>query len=373
MSEGAVGVPFRIAVVGAGRCGMLHAVNASQWVPGVALACIVDADETARQAAGTTLGVPGYADLEQALTAEVGLDGVVITTPTFTHASLAVLAASAGVHVFCEKPMALTLAECDAMDEAARRAGVALQIGFVRRCQPEFTEARRRIEAGDIGQPMVIKSLTRGPGLPPPWAHDLSLSNGMLAEVNSHDFDCVRWLAGAEIERVYAETANVKGAQRGVTAAEFYDNAVVTLRLAGGTLATIDGTCPADYGYDARVEVLGSAGLLTVGESRSAPLLEVRSRGIGTVPTYVSWQQRFEPGYREELHAFAAAARSGTPPVAGAADGRAAVAAVLAANQSWREERPVTVAAAALPAPVPPAAAPPAAAPPAPAPPAAPA
>jgi scyllo-inositol 2-dehydrogenase (NAD+) len=337
--------PFRIAVVGAGRCGMLHAVNASRWVPGVELACIVDAGTAARNAAVSALGVPGYAALDQALAADsAGLDGVVITTPTFTHEELGVLAAQAGLHVFCEKPMALTLAGCDAMDEAARRAGVVLAIGFVRRCQPEFAEARRRIEAGDIGEPMVIKSLTRGPGLPPPWAHDLSLSNGMLAEVNSHDFDCVRWLAGAEIDRVYAETANVKGAQRGVAAAGFYDNAVVTLRLAGGILATIDGTCPADYGYDARVEVLGTDGLLAVGESRAAPLLEIRDRGSGTVPTYVSWQQRFEPGYREELRAFAAAAREGAAPPAGAADGRAAVAAVLAANQSWLEERPVPVA-----------------------------
>jgi myo-inositol 2-dehydrogenase/D-chiro-inositol 1-dehydrogenase/scyllo-inositol 2-dehydrogenase (NAD+) len=254
-----------------------------------------------------------------------------------------VLAAQAGKHVFCEKPMALTLAECDEMTGAAARAGVLLQIGFVRRCQPEFAEARRRIAAGDIGEPMVIKSLTRGPGLPPAWAHEQSLSNGMLAEVNSHDFDCVRWLAGAEIDRVYAETANFKGAARGVTAAGFYDSAVVSLRLASGALATIDGTCPADYGYDARVEVLGTRGLLVVGESRAAPLLEITGRGTGAVPTYVSWQQRFEPGYREELRAFAAAARDGSPPVAGAADGRAAVAAVLAANQSWREERPVPV------------------------------
>ena len=141
-------------------------------------------------------------------------------------------------------------------------AGVTLQIGFMRRFQPEFAEARRRIAAGDIGAPMVIKSLTRGPGLPPRWAWDLQRSNGMLAEVTSHDFDSVRWLAGSDLERVYAEISNRKGAGRGVDHPDFYDNAVVTLRFAYDAIGTIDGTCPADYGYDARAEVLGTEGLL---------------------------------------------------------------------------------------------------------------
>ena len=152
----------------------------------------------------------------------------------------------------------------------------------------------------------------------------------MLAEVNSHDFDCVRWLMGADIERVYAETANFKGADRGVTAADFYDNAVVSLRFVSGAIGTIDGTCPADYGYDARAEVLGTEGLLVVGDNRSVPVLEIRTRGLGEAPTWSSWPQRFEPGYRAELAGFVQAATHGTAPLVGAADGRAAVAAVIA-------------------------------------------
>jgi myo-inositol 2-dehydrogenase/D-chiro-inositol 1-dehydrogenase/scyllo-inositol 2-dehydrogenase (NAD+) len=319
---------------------MVHATNTKRWVSAAELACIVETDAARASTVSAELGVPAFETLESALGQE-RVDGVVITTPTFTHAELVQLAASAGVHVFCEKPMALTEAECDAMAAAADDAGVVLQIGFVRRFQPEFVDARRRIEAGEIGEPMLIKSLTRGPGLPPDWAHDLRLSNGMLAEVNSHDFDCVRWLTGSEIVRVYAETANAKGAARGVTAPDFYDNVVVTLRLASGALGTIDGTCPADFGYDARVEVLGSEGLLVVGQLPALSILQIRTRGEGRVPTFGSWQQRFEWGYREELRGFVEAALSGMPPVAGASDGRAAVAAVRAANRAWLEERPV--------------------------------
>ena len=333
---------FRLAVVGAGRAGLVHAHNAVLGLGVAELACIVDADEGARAHASGSLGVPGFTGLAEALDG-APFDGVVLTTPTHTHADLAVMAAEAGKHVFCEKPMALTVHECDRMAAAADRAAVVLQVGFVRRFQPEFVAAKRRIDQGAIGLPMLVKSLTRGPGLPPSWALELERSNGMLAEVNSHDFDSARWLAGSEIQRVYAEVANVKGAQRGVAAPDFYDNAVVSLRFASGALGTVDGTCPADYGYDARVEVVGTEGLLVVGGHQAVATLELRERGHGEVPVWASWAQRFETGYREELVAFVTAAREGAPAMVGAADGRAAVAAVVAANRSWKTGAPVNV------------------------------
>jgi len=335
--------PVALAVVGVGRAGMLHATNAARRVPGSELACVVDADEVAREKASRALEVPSFESLEKAL-AGANFEGVVITSPTFTHAELAVLAASAGKHIFCEKPMAISLDECDEMIGAAAKADVALQLGFVRRFQPEFAEAKRRVERGEVGRVMVVKSLTRGPGLPPAWAQDMRRSNGMLAEVNSHDFDSVRWLAGSDIERVYAETANFKGEEHSVTAKDFYDNAVVTVRFASGALGTIDGTCPAGYGYDARMEVLGTDGLLVVGHNQSTALLEFRARGTAEMPTYASWPERFEPAYRAELASFVASVLTGSAPEVGAADGRAAVAAVRAANQSWLEGRPVLVA-----------------------------
>jgi myo-inositol 2-dehydrogenase/D-chiro-inositol 1-dehydrogenase/scyllo-inositol 2-dehydrogenase (NAD+) len=191
---------------------------------------------------------------------------------------------------------------------------------------------------------MMIKSLTRGPGLPPPWAWDLKISNGMLAEVNSHDFDSVRWLTGSEITRVYAEAANLKGAERGVEVEDFYDNAVVTLRFASGAIGTIDGTCPADYGYDARVEIVGTAGLLQIGEVRGQARLMVQDREQGAVsPVHRTWPQRFESGYRAQMRSFVDAALSGKAPQVTAADGRAAVQAVRAANRSWLEARPVAL------------------------------
>jgi len=335
---------LKVAVIGAGRAGSLHATNLAESIPAAVVTTIIDEQEEAARRLARAVGAEAvFTSLTEALRAD-RFDAVVITTPTFSHRDLVVQAAGAGKHVFCEKPMALSVAECEAMEAAALQASVTLQIGFMRRFQPEFVEAKRRVLAGDIGEPMVIKSLTRGPGLPPAWAWDLARSNGMLAEVNSHDFDCVRWLAGSEIVRVYTETANYKGAARGVAAPDFYDNAVVSLRFASGAIGTIDGTCPADYGYDARVELLGSEGLLLIGDVRGQPILELRNRDVGAItPTHRTWPERFAEGYRAEMRAFVRAVLDRTAPVVTAADGRAAVQAVVAANRSWQEERPVAV------------------------------
>jgi predicted dehydrogenase len=335
---------LRIVMVGAGRAGLVHAQNLTEHIPDALVVAVVDDEPDRAKSLARRVGATSYhTTLDEALE-QTRFDAVVISTPTFTHRDFAMLAAGAGKHVFCEKPMALTVDECDDMIHAARRSEVALQIGFMRRFQDEFVEARRRIAAGEVGEPMVIKSLTRGPGLPPPWAWDLKKSNGMLAEVNSHDFDCVRWLVGSDITRVYAETANMKGASRGVETANFYDNAVVALRFANGAVGTIDGTCPADYGYDARVEIVGSEGLLIVGDLRGQPIVEARNRDVGAItPLHRTWPDRFEQGYRDEMRSFVDVALSGERPAVIGEDGRHAVSAVQAANRSWMEERPVTL------------------------------
>lgn len=330
----------RVVIIGAGRAGAVHARNIHAYTA-AEVAAVVDGNRgrAAEMAAG--LDARPFASLAEAL-AGSELDAAVIATPTYTHRDLAVTALEAGLHVFCEKPMALSAVECDDMTEAAHTAGRVLQIGFVRRFQPEFCEARSRIEAGEIGDVMMVKSLTRGPGLPPAWANDLALSNGMLAEVNSHCFDSVRWMAGSEIVRVYAEVSNRKGGSLGIEADGFYDNAVVSLRFASGALGAIDGVCPAGYGYDARVEVIGTEGLISVGETQGMPLLVAvdRVRGANR-PVHKTWPERFSWGYVHEITAFVDAVAGAEPQAPDGEDGKRVVEAVVAANRSWQEGRPV--------------------------------
>lgn len=340
--------PTRVCLVGAGRAGAVHALNIRRHTSEAEMVAIVDGDLTRATALSQQVGGSAFSTLGEAIAA-ASPDAVAIATPTHTHRDIAVEALEHGLHVFCEKPMALTAAECDEMIDAARAAERVLQIGFVRRFQPEFVEAKARIDAGEIGEVMLVKSLTRGPGLPPAWANDLTLSNGMLAEVNSHCFDSVRWLAGSEIVRVYAEVANRKGRKLGVTSDTFYDNAVVSLRFANEAIGTIDGVCPAEYGYDGRVEVVGTEGLIAIGETHGMPLLTCVDRARGGVrPVHKTWPERFSWGYINEMNAFVEAARSGDLTGPTGEDGKRVVEAVVAANRSWQEERPVELAGAAV-------------------------
>jgi len=300
-------ITVRVCLIGAGRAGKVHARSLTQHLPGGKLVALVDPVAEARALMGDEFSVAQRFETLAAALDWGQFDAVVITTPTFTHQALAVTAAEAHKHVFLEKPMALTLAECDTIISATERNGVLLQIGFMRRFDPEFAAAYERIQAGEIGQPMLIKSLTHGPGLPPPWARDLRTSNGMLAEVNSHDWDCTRWLMGSNPQRVYVETANFKGTAHNIDTPNFYDNVLVNIRFESGGLGSISGVCPCEYGYDARVEIVGERGIMQ---------FEYFINCIG-----------------RDIH----------PTVSGQ-DGRWAVAGVLAGTKSFLEERPVRLA-----------------------------
>jgi len=335
---------IRVCLIGAGRAGQVHARSLTGRVPHGDLVAVVDQNREALDKTADQFGVEGrFESLEKALEA-AEFDAVVITTPTFTHHDLAVKSAQARKHVLCEKPMALTLPECDEMIAAAQRNRVVLQIGFMRRFDSDFTAAAARIDAGEIGRPMVIKSLTHGPGLPPAWARDLRTSNGMLAEVNSHDWDTIRWLAGSNYERVYAEVANFKGPERGVDTPHFYDVALAEVRFENGALGSISGVCPCEYGYDARVEIIGERGILQIGELKGQAVVVCTDRDRGLVtPIYRTWPERFAEAYIREMESFLESIRTGTMPRVTGEDGKWAVAGVLAGTRSFLEQRPVTL------------------------------
>ncbi len=333
---------IRICMIGAGRVGKNHSRAIVQNVAAARIVALVDTVEEVRRQTASDFGIERqYTSFEDALQG-TEFDAVVITTPTPTHLPLTTTAASHKKHVFLEKPMALNLRECDAIMEVTRKEGVLLQLGFMRRFDPEFVAAAARIQAGEIGQPMMIKSNTHGPGLPPPWARDLRTSNGMLAEVNSHDWDTTRWLMGCDYVRVYAEVANFKGAAHGVDTANFYDNALVNLKFENGGLGLISGVCPCGYGYDARVEIVGEKGIMQIGTLQGQAVVVCTDRDQGLVtPIFRTWPERFEWGYIRELQHFVTCVQDGTEPRVGGEEGRWAVAGVLAGTKSFLEERPV--------------------------------
>ena len=329
-------------MIGAGRVGRNHSNAITRHVPGGKIVALVDPMESVQNETATDFGIEKSFDtLEQALD-KVEFEAVVITTPTPTHLPLSSMAADHGKHVFLEKPMALNLQESDGIMAAVEKNKVLLQVGFMRRFTPEFVAAAERIEAGEIGTPMMVKSNTHGPGLPPPWARDLRTSNGMLAEVNSHDWDTTRWFMGSNYERVYTEVANFKGAANNVDVPNFYDNVLVNIKFENGGLGLISGVCPCGYGYDARAEIIGDKGILQVGDLKGQSIIVCTNRDQGLItPITRTWPERFIWGYIYELEHFVHCIQTETTPKAGGMEGRWAVAGVLAGTKSFLEERPV--------------------------------
>jgi predicted dehydrogenase len=324
----------RICVIGAGRAGMIHARNVAWRIKNAELAAVCDPNPAALEAAKQELGeVQTFADYHEAL-ADNSVEAVIIVTPTFLHREMAVAAAVRGKHIFLEKPMAVTVEECDAINAAVAKADIRLQLGFMRRFDDGFLRAREILASGDMGRVMIIKSTGRGPGGPGPWMWDLKKSNGIVAEVNSHDIDSVLWMTGDRIVRLYAEAHNFKMPEVKEKFPDFYDNVVVSLRLSSGAMGTIDGTCPAHYGYDARMEILCEKGLLMVGTVQQQGCIKVTVEGRVEGQAIKTWRTLFKDAYLAEMEHFVQCVQAGIAPRVSGTDGRNAVAAVLAVNQS---------------------------------------
>lgn len=330
-----------IAIIGAGRAGMIHACNFAVAVPGARVVALADPFEATLTASAERLGsVETFTDYRDAIACK-GVDAVLIATPTTSHLEIASAAAAAGKHVFCEKPMAMNVAECDAMLNAAKDAGIVLQIGFMRRFSQSFRLAKSRIDNGDIGEVVQVRSQTHGPSFPKPWMFEMEKSNGPLAEVNSHDIDTVRWLAGGEFEEVYALAANYRMDEARKTHPDFYDQVLMTARISGGRQGCVSGAQGVQYAYDARCEVIGTHGMLSIGSLRGDDVVVCTKDKELRRPSIDSWTTLFEEAYLSEDIDFIECIRTGRKPRAGGRDGRAAVAAVIAGNQSIREMKPI--------------------------------
>ncbi len=324
----------RFCLIGAGRAGMVHARNIAFHMKNADLSAIVDSDRGVAAQRGEELGVKNlFTDLGEALSSNL-FDAVVVVTPTFTHRDIVVRCADAKKHVFCEKPMSIKPEEAQDMIDATEKNGVKLQIGFMRRFDPPFLHAKEVIDSGELGEMMIIKSVGRGPGLPPPWTYNVAESNGLLGEVNSHDFDSTRWLAGSEYLRVYAEAVNRKVKKIEKEYPDFYDNVVCSVRFKNDVIGTIDGTCPVDYGYDARTEIVLTGGLISIGEVKEHAYFSCDVKGVIREGAWRSWRNRFKDAYLDEMRSFIMSVLKDQPTLVTGQDGLAAVQAVVAANRS---------------------------------------
>jgi myo-inositol 2-dehydrogenase/D-chiro-inositol 1-dehydrogenase len=315
-------MPHRVAVVGAGRIGRLHAANLAH-VPGLEL--VATADPEPRD--GVTV-----ADWRELL-GRADLDAVIIGSPSALHAEQVEAFAQAGKHVFCEKPMATDLASADRALAAADAAGVVLQVGYNRRFDRSFAAVREAVASGRVGRPLIVRITARDPEPPSASYLEGRGPETLFVDTTSHDLDLVRFVTGEDIVEVSARGAALLGTG-------LVDTAVTTAVTAGGTLATIDNTWRAAYGYDQRLEVHGTDGTALAGNERRDTTTFADAAGVHAPPPPYFFLDRYAGSFVAELQAFAAALDGGPVAVTGR-DGRAALAAAQAAALSAAESRVV--------------------------------
>lgn len=332
---------LNVCVLGCGRAGMIHARSYARSVAGARLIALCDPVAGTRNAAAAELGVSRcYADWQDAL-ADKDIDAVIVVTPTGHHHDIVVGAAAAGKHVFCEKPMASSEKECDEMIAACARAGVKLQIGFMRRFDESIRHAKEAVDAGEIGDVVLVKSLTRGPSRPKDWMYDVRASYGPIGEVGSHDLDMLRWFAGSEVASIYAVGGNFRSPEIAGDHPEWYDSFAMTLSFDDGKLGMVDGAQYVQYGYDTRLEVLGTHGSILVGQQPREAYTIARSDGSVRRPMNDSWTYLFREAYVHEAQAFVDAIAHDTEPLATGHDGKMAIRLVNMGLASLLEHRVV--------------------------------
>lgn len=330
-------------LIGCGRAGMIHARNYKNKIEKARIIACVDAVEEAAKAAAEELGCDKYYTDYKSILNDDSIDAVIIVSPTNLHRQIVVDCANAGKHIFCEKPMAMTVEECDEMVEACEKNNVKLQIGFMRRFDSSFAEAKRLVESGAIGDLVQIHSNTRGPSKPQPWMYDLKKSNGILAEVNSHDIDAVRWIADADIESVYAVAGNFRNPEAREEYPDYYDSVLMNGTLSNGVHFCIDGAAYVQYGYDSKMEIIGTKGKINVGRSdKEFVHCTTVENGMST-PFVNSWRTLFIDAYLAEDTSFVNSVINDTPVAVSGRDGRMAVAVVEAGNKSIVEKAIVKV------------------------------
>jgi myo-inositol 2-dehydrogenase / D-chiro-inositol 1-dehydrogenase len=328
---------IRIGVIGAGRIGQLHMDNIQQHIPNAEIVAIADVALEHAQTVGRKLGVADVYPDPAPIFADSTIDAVLICSSTDTHASFIEDAARAGKHIFCEKPIALDLDVIDRALDVVAEAGVCLQIGFNRRFDPNFAEAKRLISQDALGAVHVVKITSRDPEPPPPSY--VAVSGGMFLDMTIHDFDMARFIAGSEVEEVYAVGAVL--VDPAIGEAGDIDTAVITLRFANGALGTIDNSRKAVYGYDQRLEVFGEKGQIVVGNPKPHTAVLSLANGDSAPPLLHFFLQRYSDSFVAELSAFMDAIENGTETPVSGFDGKAPVKIALAAKLSLQENRPV--------------------------------
>jgi myo-inositol 2-dehydrogenase/D-chiro-inositol 1-dehydrogenase len=315
--------------------GRIHASNIVGKIPRARLVAVADIVEDSAKKLASEFGVTNVFTDYLRLVENREVQAVVIATPTHLKPQIVKFACEAGKHVFCEKPVASNFHDAELVAKFAQKTPAKFQVGYQRRFDPLFMRVKERIDSGEIGSVVLVRSNTRDPLPNPAQWPDAKNSGGIFVDTCSHDYDLVRWLCASEVSRVEAD---------GSPRSQPDQHTVITnLLLANGVVAQIDASRTSSYGYDVRVEVLGSSGLLLTGPEAPTGIRVVRGGGQEAFAAYPWYPERFMEAYRLEMEGFIDAIVNDSEPRVTASDGRAAVEIAAAAKKSMQEGKAVNL------------------------------
>lgn len=335
-----------IGVIGLGRMGLWHARSIAKAGPEAKLIAVCDIQRELVENIAKELEVTAYREYGQILE-NPDIDAVLVVTPSDRHTQVVMDAVKAGKHVFCEKPIATTIEDAKRIADAVAKAGIKFQVGYMRRFDPAYREAKKMIEEGRIGEPVVFTSISKDPFPPPEWACDPKRGGGLYIDMHSHDFDLARWFMKDEIKRIYAEDGAL--VYKNFKISGWVDNTIVNLKFQRGSIGVIIGSFSSGYGYDIRAEIQGTEGAIAVGEIRWRPVVFYSANGVIYPSMFKTnntphFMQRFNEAYIEEIRQFIHCIINDTEPLVTAKDAKIALEMSIAALRSSQERRPIEIA-----------------------------
>jgi myo-inositol 2-dehydrogenase/D-chiro-inositol 1-dehydrogenase len=330
---------LKLGVIGTGRIGKVHIATLVQSVPQAEVVAIADINPDAANEVAKAFGISNVFDNYSEVINHPEVDAVVICSPTDTHAQYIVAAAKAGKHIFCEKPVDLSLEVIQDALDAVAKAGVKLMVGFNRRFDPNFSKLKQLVGDDKIGNPHILKITSRDPAPPP--AEYSAVSGGMFMDMTIHDFDMARYIVGSEVTEVYTNATVLVDPEIGK--AGDVDTAIITLTFANGAIGVIDNSRKAVYGYDQRVEIFGSKGMACADNNYPENHRYYAADGVHSSLPLNFFMDRYLEAYANEMKIFCDSVVNDLPlPVSGI-DGLKSVAIALAAKKSYLENRKVLI------------------------------
>ena len=327
---------LNVGIIGAGRIGQVHAKSITYHIPQAKIVAISDIYYEGAKRVAESLGIPNaYEDYHEILN-NPEIDAVLICSSTDTHADIAVEAAEAGKHIFCEKPVDLTVAKIKKVIAAVEKAGVKLQIGFNRRYDHNFAEIKRLANDGKLGKLQTIKITSRDPE--PPSIDYVKVSGGIFLDMTVHDFDMARFIGG-EVEEVYANAAVT--VDEAIGEAGDVDTALIALKFKNGAIGVIDNCRKACYGYDQRLEVFGTGGQASAANDTPTNVSYINEKGNMTDKPLYFFLERYMQSFTDEMTEFINAVQNDVLTKTTVNDGLEALRLGLAAKLSVKEHRPV--------------------------------